>query len=100
MVEVEFTRDNIIRCLCKKCAVQVGSQCVKNKLGLMLLITQQDLDSPMMMEPDKVPGLYCATGKATCKDINTKRVCKCVECPIWNEKSLKYNETSSYFCKG
>ncbi len=65
----------------------------------MHLITQQDLDSPMMMEPDRVPGLYCSTGEATCKDIKTKRACKCIDCPIWNENNLEISDPNRHFCK-
>jgi len=88
-MQIDFSMENIKKCLCMKCAVQIESKCVKN----------QDLDSPMMMGPDRVPGLYCSTDKAVCKDIDTKKVCKCIECPIWNEKSLEEGTPSRYFCK-
>ena len=99
MRKIDFTMENIKKCVCTKCAVQIESQCVKDKLKIMLLITQQDLDSPMMMGPDRVPGVYCATGKATCKDIKTNRICKCNDCPIWKENNLKEGEPSRHFCR-
>ena len=99
MENIEFSMENIKKCLCMRCAVQIESQCVKDKQQIMLLIKNQDLDSPMMMGPDRVPGLYCSTGKAVCKDIDTKKVCKCNECLIWNQKSLKSSIPGRYFCK-
>jgi hypothetical protein len=99
MGKIDFSMENIKKCLCEKCAVQIESQCVKDKQKLMLLITQQDLDSPMMMGPDRVPGLYCTTGKSNCKDIDTDKVCKCIECPIWNENHLVNEEPGRYFCR-
>lgn len=98
-MQIDFSMENIKKCLCMRCAVQIESNCVKDKEQIMLLIKNQDLDSPMMMGPDRVPGLYCSTGKAVCKDIDTKKVCKCNECPIWAEKSLENSTPSRYFCK-
>ena len=96
---IEFSMENIKKCLCMKCAVQIESKCVKDKEKVMLLIKNQDLDSPMMMGPDRVPGVYCATGTAKCEDIDTKKVCKCDECPIWKDNSLAKHSPSRYFCK-
>ncbi|MDD3985324.1 MAG: DUF2769 domain-containing protein [Methanobacterium sp.] len=99
MVNIEFSMENIKKCLCMKCPVQIKSQCVKDKQKIMLLIKNQDLDSPMMMGPDRVHVLYCSTGKATCNDIDTNQICKCNQCTIWNQKSLKNNIPNRYFCK-
>ena len=96
---IEFSMENIKKCLCMKCAVQIESKCVKDEEKVMLLIKNQDLDSPMMMGPDRVPGVYCSTGIAKCKDIDTKKVCKCIECPIWKENSLEVVDPNRYFCK-
>ena len=96
---IDFSMQNIKKCLCMKCAVQIESQCRKDKQTLMLLMENQDLDSPMRMSPDRVPGVYCSTGKALCKDIDTRKVCKCNECPIWKEKGLKNGTPGRYFCK-
>lgn len=99
MGKIEFSMENIKQCLCSKCPVQIESQCVKDKQKIMLLITQQDLDSPMRMDSERVPGVYCSTGKAICKDIDTEKVCKCNECPIWNEYALKDSLPRRYFCR-
>jgi hypothetical protein len=99
MVEIDFSMDNIKKCLCTQCHVQLQSQCVRDKEKILLEITMQDLDSPMMMGPDRVPGLYCSTGKAVCKDIDTSQVCRCNECPLWREYELLDCEPMAYFCR-
>ncbi len=99
MQKIDFSMGNINKCLCTRCAVQIESQCVKDKEKLMLLMKNQDLDSPMMMSPERVPGVYCSTGKAVCEDIDTKKVCKCNECPIWNENLLENSKPDRYFCR-
>ena len=96
MVGIDFSMENIKKCLCTKCAVQIESQCVRDKQKIMLLITQQDLDSPMRMDEERVPGLYCSTGMASCKDIDPKKVCKCNECSIWDQYKLV---AQRYFCQ-
>jgi hypothetical protein len=53
----------------------------------------------MMIGPDRVPGLYCSTEKAVCKDIDTKQVCRCNKCPIWREYELLDCEPTAYFCR-
>jgi hypothetical protein len=99
MSRIEFSMENINLCLCSKCAVQIESLCVKDKQKIMLLITQQDLDSPMLIDAERVPGVYCTTGEAICKDIDTKKVCKCNECSIWKEYALKDSSPGRYFCR-
>lgn len=99
MQGIDFSMENIKKCLCTRCAVQIESQCVKDKQKLMLLMKNQDLDSPMMMGSDRVPGVYCSTGKAICTGIDTKKVCKCNECPIWKEENLEEGTPSRYFCR-
>lgn len=96
MTDIDFSMENIQKCLCCRCAVQIESQCVKDKQKIMLLMTYQDLDSPMRMDEGRVPGLYCTTGHASCKDIDTKKVCKCNECSIWDEYKL---DPQRHFCK-
>jgi hypothetical protein len=91
--------ENIKKCLCSKCPVQIESQCVKDKLKIMLLITQQDLDSPMRMDETRVPGVYCSTGKANCIDIDLEKVCKCNDCPVWEGHDLKISSPGRYFCR-
>ncbi|REE25250.1 uncharacterized protein DUF2769 [Methanothermobacter defluvii] len=96
-MEVDFSMKNIRRCLCLDCPVQRNSRCVADKKKIMLLITQQDLDSAMRMDTDRVPGVYCSTGRAICTDIDPHEECLCSECEVWLEHSwvmVRYQSTS------
>jgi hypothetical protein len=39
--------------------------------------------------------MYCTTGEALCKDLNFNKICKCPECPVWEEYGLE----NKYYCK-
>jgi len=97
-MDVDFSMENIRRCLCLDCPVQRNSKCVADKKKIMLLITQQDLDSAMRMDTDRVPGVYCSTGRAICTDIDPHEECLCSECEVWLEHRLGDAEISEYFC--
>jgi Protein of unknown function (DUF2769). len=56
-------------------------------------------ESGMYFEADRVPGMYCSTGKALCKDLNHKKMCICEKCPVWKENNLKGGEPELYFCQ-
>lgn len=98
MTEVEFSVMNIKRCLCPECPVQAESICVEGKWRLMQEIAWAS-ETMIYFEADRVPGMYCSTGKALCKDINPKKMCICERCPVWKENSLKKGEPSLYFCQ-
>ncbi|MDI9615644.1 DUF2769 domain-containing protein [Methanothermobacter sp.] len=97
-MEVDFSMENIRRCLCLECPVQSRSQCVADKKKIMLLITQQDLDSAMRMDTDRVPGVYCSIGEAICRDIDPHEECLCSGCEVWREHRLSEGDVSEYFC--
>lgn len=91
---IKFERDNMIKCLCIQCPVQKDSECAQNK-NKMLQISMRGM-SP---EPEEFPGMYCANGKAACKDIDTNKKCKCVDCEVWKENELELKQPTTYFCK-
>lgn len=62
-------------------------------------ISQEDLDSGMMIEKERVPAIYCAGGKATLKDLNSLQECQCDKCMVWKECNLFSGEPPGYFCK-
>jgi hypothetical protein len=41
-----------------------------------------------VFEPEEFPWLYCATGKASCDDLNFEEECICRDCKVWKENSL------------
>ncbi|HDS46027.1 MAG TPA: DUF2769 domain-containing protein [Methanomicrobia archaeon] len=92
--KVPFTRENVAKCLCAQCPVQTGSACVKAQLAKAAA-----RGSGVMPEPEDVPGLYCATGTAACKDLNTRQMCICGDCPLWKEYALVSGKPLGYFCR-
>lgn len=96
-MEIEFTVKNIKKCICLECPVQSESECIEGKRRIMLEIAYSS-ESGMYFEPDRVPGLYCATGKSPCKDMKTSANCICEKCPIWNENELYQYDPGQFFC--
>ena len=97
-MEIEFTVKNIKKCLCPECPVQAESECAEGKRRIMLEIAYSS-ESGMYFEEDRVPGLYCATGKNICKDLDTSKECICDKCPVWNENELYQYDPGHYFCQ-
>jgi hypothetical protein len=56
-------------------------------------------ESGMTPKADDVPGLYCASGAATCKDIDTKQMCICGDCPLWKASHLASGKPLGYYCR-
>lgn len=38
-----------------------------------------------VFEPEEFPWLYCATGEASCDDLNFEEECICRDCKVWKE---------------
>ena len=94
MEEIEFTPENIMKCHCSQCKVQRGSGCVKDS---MVLLQEKALGSGLV-EPEEYPGLYCATSKSHCNDLNRNEKCMCIECSIWKVNDLESGLPTGYFC--
>ena len=61
---IPFVHVNVDKCLYLRCPVQLSSTCVSHKItGLKEALNKQ----PSRRE--NIPGVYCATGIATCTDI-------------------------------
>jgi len=95
---VEFNVLNIKRCLCPQCPVQEGSICVEGKKRIMAQIAWSS-EIGMYFEADRVPGLYCSTGKAICKDIDPQKRCRCAECEVWKDYNLGNEFPEFYYCQ-
>ncbi len=93
-MEIEFTPENIKKCLCNQCKVQGKSQCVKDK---MIMLQERALSSSVI-EPEEFPALYCASGKEHCSDLDENERCMCPDCPIYVENDLESGIPESYFC--
>jgi hypothetical protein len=95
---VAYSILNVNRCRCTLCPVQADSECAQEKYCSL----KNELESSggvEALEPRKVPGIYCSTGKATCGDLNFSRHCICNTCPVWEENNLEDTKTKMYYCK-
>ncbi len=100
MFEVDFNPENMEKCLCAKCPVQANSSCVKDQLkNIEETGHSTDIDSGFIIEPEKVPKVYCATGKTGCGDLYFHEECRCKNCHVWNENDLEARGAPGYFCK-
>lgn len=93
-MEIEFTPENIEKCLCSQCKVQGKSQCVKKNI----IMLQEKALSSSVIEPEEFPALYCASGKEHCQDLDESERCMCVDCPIYVENDFESGIPESYFC--
>ncbi len=98
-MEVEFNLENLTECLCDCCPVQSRSKCALDKMKMMQEIAQEDLDSRMMIEEERIPAIYCAKEKEKgLKDLKTNQECQCDKCLVWKENNLFSGEPPGYFC--
>ncbi|MEW6010265.1 MAG: DUF2769 domain-containing protein [Euryarchaeota archaeon] len=95
MSKVEFNRENLEKCICKTCPVQAESSCAKEKN----MKVKEMMEENMMPDPEMVPGLYCARGKASCSDLDTSKMCQCNECALWKEYDLPEGSPMGYYCR-
>lgn len=98
MVKIDLSVKNIKRCLCPGCPVQKESECAEGKRRIMLEIAYSS-ESGMYFERDRLPGMYCTTGEALCKDLDYNKICKCKECPVWAEYELEKESVVKYYCR-
>lgn len=98
-MEVEFNLENLTECLCDCCPVQNRSKCVLDKMKMMQEIAQEDLDSRMMIEEERIPALYCAKEKKVPSDLEFSQECQCDNCLVWKENNLFSGEPPGYFCR-
>ncbi len=92
--KVPFNAQSVRRCICPSCPVQAESECVTTKTS--------ESKSAMQMDPlrrEDIPGVYCSTGVAACGDIDQKRNCICMSCPLWSEYDLVSGTPSMRFCR-
>ncbi len=93
-VMVPFTRPNAKKCICWECPVQANSQCIKENSEKM-----GEVMSTKYFEPEIVPGLYCSSGVASCKDIDTDQDCLCGGCAVFREYNLGKGKPTDHYCK-
>lgn len=99
MVKVEFSLENVQKCICKTCPVQLNSACVKEKQIKVQKMMPKIIAGEMELNPEMVPELYCASGKVSCFDLDFNEMCQCNECPLWKEYDLPNGEPMGYYCR-
>lgn len=92
--KVSFSSDNVAKCMCPECPVQVKSMCSSDKLAK---IKGSLAKTPLIRE--EIPGLYCSTGSAICTDLDFERACSCGNCPVFSECSLIAGAPVGYYCR-
>jgi hypothetical protein len=91
---VPFTVANIKKCVCGKCPVQTNSQCSKNKMADI-----SEALGHVPLQADAIPAAYCASGKASCGDLDFSKMCMCGACPVYDEYSLAATTPMGYYCR-
>ncbi len=108
--KVKFSPESIIKCRCAVCPVQFHSICAEPKRMTRSKILEavspemfQSLtkEQVAMILPkiEDMPGPYCASGVAACKDLDFSKMCLCSACQIFKEQNLITGKPTSYFCK-
>ena len=70
-----------------------------DKMKIIQEIVNDDLDSRMMIEEERIPAVYCALGKSALKKLDGSQECRCNNCRVWKENNLFSGEPPGYFCK-
>lgn len=96
--KVPFTTETITKCFCPQCPVQGNSQCIKDKMEKLPEIMKTAGKGKAPKSQD-VPGVYCSTGIAACNDLDTKQMCICGGCPIFEEYNLASGTPMFYYCR-
>ncbi len=76
------------------CLVHAESECTQTKIKML-----QESMTGMNPEPSDVPRVYCATGTATCGDLDPSKLCNCSNCEIFKENNLGEGKPGGYFCQ-
>lgn len=98
MGKIDFNLNNLRKCICTTCPVQVESECTKQNLIKMQEILGE-LENDELSSSESIPALYCAVGKSSCKDLDYNKLCQCGECSIWKEENLEDGLPMGYFCR-
>ena len=93
-VSIPFVNVNINKCQCFRCPVQIPSSCVSSKIT-----TLNEALNRHPLSRDDIPGVYCATGTASCPDIKVEMDCICGKCVVFPEYKLFNFEPNGHYCK-
>ncbi len=92
--KVPFSTANVGKCMCPRCPVQSKSQCVSSKLA-----TIKEALAKKPLNSEEIPGVYCSTGSAACKDLDPKQSCLCGGCAVFSHYKLDTGMPAGYYCR-
>lgn len=92
--KVPFNAANVGKCMCPHCPVQSKSKCAADKLATIKVALAK---KPLQQE--EIPGVYCSSGTATCKDLDPSQSCICGSCAVYNQHNLAAASPSAYYCR-
>lgn len=92
---IELNIENIQKCACLECPIQIESKCAQNKIKNMQEMMK--IEKNIVPNPRNIPGMYCINGLTSCNDFNTDKTCKCTVCNIFKENKLE--NSIDHFCK-
>ena len=114
--KVPLNNDVMMKCMCGTCPVQAESACSRPKIKMMMEM-QASMSQPkgemgsgipmsmaqspmenMKMNPDELPGPYCASGLASCTDLDTNKACICRTCQVYKEYNLNQARPTEHYC--
>lgn len=114
--KVPLNNDVANKCMCGSCPVQAESACARPKIKNMLKM-RATLNQPketmgsgmpmsmaqtpmqeMKMNPDELAGPYCATGMASCRDLDMNKACICRSCQVYKEYNLSQARPTEHYC--
>lgn len=100
MLKIDFNLENLEKCLCSECPVQTKSSCINDQMKIIEEVGHSvDIDSGYILDPEKIPKVFCAHGKSICQDLDFHEECQCLNCDVWKEYDLEVREAPAYFCK-
>jgi len=65
--------------------------------GMPMSMAQSPMEN-MKMNPDELPGPYCASGLASCTDLDTNKACICRTCQVYKEYNLNQARPTEHYC--
>ncbi len=93
-VKVPFIRASVAKCLCTRCPVQANSPSVSVKM-----VDIKNALSQNRLKRDDIPEVYCASGAATCQDIDTSESCICDSCFVFQGYDLASSKRVGHYCR-
>ena len=72
---------------------------MKSRSDEMMKNTPKEQINGMAPKPEDIPGPYCASGVAACKDLDYGKNCSCSICQVFKDFNLSKGKPMSYFCR-